>query len=83
MANLQIRIDETLKQQAQEVAESMGLELGQAVRLFLTQMIRCNGLPFRPEADPFFKEKNQRHLTKVYKEIKAGKNIQAHDLVED
>ncbi|GAB1826991.1 MAG: type II toxin-antitoxin system RelB/DinJ family antitoxin [Burkholderiales bacterium] len=48
MANLQVRIDDKLKAQAQIVAESMGLDLTQAVRMFLHQMVRENGLPSVP-----------------------------------
>ena len=33
MANLQVRIDDSLKTQAQIVAESMGLDLTQSVRM--------------------------------------------------
>ncbi len=83
MVNLQVRIDDNLKVRAQNVAESMGLDLTQAVRMFLTQMVRVNGLPFRPQADPFFSEKNIRHLEKVAEDLKARRNTHVHDLIED
>jgi len=83
MANLQVRIDDDLKVRAQNVAESMGLDLTQAVRMFLTQMVRVNGLPFRPQADPFYSEKNIRHLEKVAEDLKARRNTHVHDLIED
>lgn len=83
MANLQVRIDDTLRLRAQEVASSMGLDLTQAVRLFLHQMVRVNGLPFRPEADPFYSEKNVRYLEKIAKDMNEGKNVSFHDLIED
>jgi DNA-damage-inducible protein J len=47
MANIQIYVDDTLKEQAQLVAQGMGLDLSAAVRLFLTRMVLENGLPFR------------------------------------
>ena len=53
MPNVQIRVDENLRTRAQAVAQGMGLDLSTAVRMFLTQMVRENGLPFRPSADPF------------------------------
>ncbi len=82
MANLQVRIDDSLKAQAQIVAESMGLDLTQAVRMFLHQMVRENGLPFRPLADPFFCEKNMRQLEKVAKDLNERRHTQLHDLIE-
>lgn len=52
MANLQLRIDDDLRDRAQAVAEEMGLDLTTAVRMFLHQMVRCRGLPFQPTASP-------------------------------
>lgn len=83
MANLQVRIDDSLKTQAQIVAESMGLDLTQAVRMFLHQMVRENGLPFRPMADTFFCQKNMRQLEKVAKDLNERRNVQLHDLIEE
>ena len=83
MANLQIRIEDVLKEQAQTVAQSMGLDLPAAVRLFLTQMVRENGLPFRPVADPFYSAANQAHLARVAEDLKNGRNCAPHELLED
>lgn len=83
MANLQIRIDENLKTQAQVVANSMGLDLASAVRMFLTQMIRENKLPFQPSGDPFYSAHNQAHLAKVVDDLNNGVNCSAHELIED
>ena len=83
MANLQIRVEDTLKDQAQTVAQSMGIDLPAAVRLFLTQMVRENGLPFRPVADPFYSAANQAHLARVVEDLKNGRNCAPHELIED
>lgn len=83
MANVQVKIDDSLKNEAQAVAASMGLDLASAVRLFLTQMVRENGLPFRPYADPFYGARNQAHLAQVVADLNKGKNCAAHNLIED
>lgn len=83
MINLQVRVDGNLKVRAQGVAESMGMDLTQAVRVFLHQMVRENGLPFRPTADPFYSEKNIRYLEKVIKDVNEGRNVHTHDLIEE
>lgn len=83
MANLQIRVDDALRDRAQEVAQSMGLDLASAVRVFLTQMVRSNGMPFRLTADPFYSESNQKHLKKLIADVEAGRNIVYHDLLDD
>lgn len=72
MANIQIRVDDTLRAQAQAVANSMGMDLPSAVRIFLTQMVRENGMPFRPTGDPFYSARNQEALLRSATQIGAG-----------
>lgn len=83
MANVQVRIDESLKAQAQDVASSMGLDLASTVRMFLTQMVRENGLPFKPNGDPFYSPQNQAHLSQVVEDMENGRNCAVHELIED
>ena len=75
MANVQVRVDENLRAQAQAVATSMGLDLASAVRLFLTQMVRENGLPFQPKADPFYSIQNQAELKKSIEQLNSGQTV--------
>jgi DNA-damage-inducible protein J len=75
MASLQVRIDDHLRDKAQMIAQDMGIDLTTAVRLFLTQMVRENGLPFRPKADPFYSAGNQAVLKKAIAELDAGKMV--------
>ncbi len=83
MASLQIRIDDNLRARAQEVAQSMGLDLASSVRLFLTQMVRENGLPFTPKTDPFYSTENQAHLKSVVADLNARRNCTTQALIED
>lgn len=62
MANLQVKIDDSLRNDAQHVAAQLGLDLPTAVRMFLVQMVRQNGLPFQACADPFYSKANQQYL---------------------
>lgn len=45
-ANINVRTDAELKAQAQQVFESVGLDLSTAVNLFLRQTVKANNLPF-------------------------------------
>ena len=83
MANVQVKVDDRLRTEAQAVAAGMGLDLASAVRIFLTQMVRENGLPFRPYADPFYSAKNQAHLSKVVEDLNKGNNCSARELIEE
>lgn len=51
----QIRIEESTKKQAVELLEGLGLNLSDAVNMFLRQVILHNGIPFEikyPEFKP-------------------------------
>lgn len=43
---IQIRIDETTKKQAAELLEGLGLNLSDAVNMFLKQVVLHDGIPF-------------------------------------
>ena len=45
-ANINVRTDAAIKAQAQQIFESIGLDLSTAVNLFLKQTIKANNLPF-------------------------------------
>ena len=45
-ANINIRTDAALKAQAQQIFESIGLDLSTAVNLFLKQTVKANNLPY-------------------------------------
>ena len=75
MANVQVKIDDQLRDEAQAVAASMGLDLASAVRIFLAQMVRENGLPFRPQADPFYSRRNQAALSRSVDQMNSGNTV--------
>lgn len=73
MENLQIRIEQQLKDDAQQIAQQLGMDLSTAVKIFLTQMVNDHGLPFKPSLDPFYSEKNQARLAQSLAELNNGK----------
>ena len=75
MVTLQIRLDDILKNQAQAVVQEMGLDLSGAIRIFLAQVVKENGLPFRPTNDPFFSARNQEALRRSAAQIEAGQAV--------
>jgi len=52
MTTLNIRIEEELKNKANKTFASMGLDMSSAVKLFLHQTVKENGLPFHPTNNP-------------------------------
>lgn len=81
MANLNIRADDTLKQQAEVILSDLGISLSAATTIFLKQVIRYNGIPFELRADPFYSAENQARLlvSKARMEQTGGT---VHDLIE-
>lgn len=45
----QVRIDETLKKQANELFNQLGMDMSSAMNIFLKQCVLHNGLPFNVE----------------------------------
>lgn len=46
MATLQIRVDDTLKKEADALFSSLGLDTSTAIRIFLNASIENSGIPF-------------------------------------
>ena len=81
MANLNIRIDDNLKKQAEMVVSDLGLTLSSATTLFLKQVVRCNGIPFELKADPFYSVENQTRLLSAKNQIESTGGT-VHELIE-
>ena len=52
VSNINIRVDNEIKTQAQDVFASLGLDMTSAINVFLRQAIRQNGLPFAVTCNP-------------------------------
>jgi len=55
-SNINIRVDNEIKSQAQEVFKSLGLDMTTAINIFLRQAIRQRGLPFAVIGEPANKQ---------------------------
>jgi DNA-damage-inducible protein J len=81
MANLNIRVDDTLKEQAEAVLSYIGLSLSAATTIFLKQVVHSNGIPFELRADPFYFPENQARLRASIKQMEeTGGTV--HELIE-
>ncbi len=81
MANLNIRVDDTLKQQAELIFSDLGISLSAATTMFLKQVVRCNGIPFELRADPFYSAENQARLLKSKERMETTGGT-VHDMIE-
>lgn len=69
---IQTRVDSNLKDNAERLFNSMGLDLTSAIRLFLTQSVIQRKIPFESVAPETFNEETIRALDET-EEILSGK----------
>ena len=83
MAQVNIRIDDNIKEKADSLFEDMGINMTTAVNIFVRQVIRQGGLPFviTTQTDPFYSESNLRVLRQSIKDADDGK-LTEHELIE-
>ena len=80
---LNMRIDSSLKEQAAEVFERLGIDTSTAVKMFLKRSVIENGIPFRMTLPkyPYSAERGYRALREL--EEMAEKNGTASMTLED
>ena len=81
MANLNIRVDDTLKRQSEMLFSELGISLSAAITMFLKQAVRYNGIPFELRLDPFYSAENQAALLAA-KERMEQTGGTVHELIE-
>lgn len=47
MATLQVRVEDSLKNDAISIFNNLGIDISTAIKIFLKRVVICNGLPFR------------------------------------
>ncbi|WP_263853782.1 type II toxin-antitoxin system RelB/DinJ family antitoxin [Levilactobacillus angrenensis] len=62
-----MRMDLNRKYAAEKVANNLGIDLTAAVNLFISQMIKENGLPFKPTNEPL-----ESGLQRALEDVKNG-----------
>ena len=50
--NINIRVDNEIKKEAQDLFSSLGLDMTTAINIFLRQVIRLRSIPFAITAEP-------------------------------
>lgn len=74
MANVNIRVDDTLKHEAESIFTELGLSMSAATNVFYKQVVRCGGIPFDMRIDPFYSAENQARLQKAISDYESGKS---------
>lgn len=80
--NINIRIDEDLKEEFTEFCDNVGLTVTGAFTLFARKAVREQKIPFEITADPFYSPANMERLSRAAAEMDAGLGA-VHELIED
>ncbi|GMO55471.1 MAG: type II toxin-antitoxin system RelB/DinJ family antitoxin [Treponemataceae bacterium] len=77
MAQLNIRLDESIKKQAEALFGELGMNLSTAITIFIHQAIRERGIPFSitEKSDSFYSPANMRWLDESIQQGKQGQYI--------
>jgi len=81
MAQVNIRIDDELKNRADVLFDELGINMTTAFTMFIKAAVRQNGIPFELNIDPFYSEKNMKVLRESIRDADAGK-LTEHELIE-
>lgn len=85
MTTINIRVDAKLKKDASKTFASLGLDTSSAIKMFLTQVVKENGMPFRPtnnlemikarwdeEVKEALKEKGYTDVKEMHRDLLKG-----------
>ena len=82
MAQVNFRVDDTVKARAESACSAMGLTMSSAINIFLAKVANEKRIPFEVSADPFYIEENMAELSRRVADIRAGRNMHEHELIE-
>lgn len=83
MTQVNFRIDDEVKANAEKALKEMGLTMSTAITMFLVKVGREKRIPFEINADPFYSAENIAELERRVANIKSGKStLKEHELIE-
>lgn len=83
-AQINFRIDEDVKKNAESVLDDLGLSMSAAITVFLKKVGRERRIPFDLSLDPFYSESNMNYLKSVMEDVRTGKaHFSEHEPAED
>lgn len=73
MAQINLRVDDEVKKQAELVCNDIGISLSSAINIYLKKLGREYRIPFDVSVDPFYSKKNIEYLEEKFSEYKKRK----------
>ena len=84
MAQINLRVDDEVKKQAELVCNDIGISLSSAIDIYLKKLGREYRIPFDVSVDPFYSKKNIEYLEEKFSEYKKGNiKLVENEIIED
>lgn len=85
MAQISLRVDDTVKKEAEATFDEIGLSMSSAINIFLKAVVRERRIPFELSADPFYSRENIAELEKRATKIHQSGNgtLKEHELIKE
>ncbi len=85
-ASVTVNVNAEDKRRAEQLFDSLGLNMSTAFNMFIKQALLCEGLPFEVSLhnvndDYFYSKANTAHLDRSIAQLESG-NAKPHDLLE-
>lgn len=82
MTQVNFRIEEDIKSNAEKALKDMGLTMSTAITMFLVKVGREKRIPFEINADPFYSADNIAELERRAAKLRNGNSVlKEHDLL--
>ena len=75
MTQIQIRIDEKTKKDAQAILSDIGMDLSSAIKVYLKQIIITKGIPMQLLTENGLTEAQEDAILKASEEAMRGENV--------
>lgn len=73
MAQVNVRVNDTIKAKTKSACVAMGLNMSTAINIFLTKLANEQRIPFKITVDPFYSDKNMTRIRESIALLNAGK----------
>ena len=83
MTQVNVRIEDNIKADAESALKEMGLNMSTAITMFLIKVGRERRIPFEITADPFYSAENIAELERRIQSVNNGSTVlKEHELIE-
>ncbi len=83
MTQVNFRVEDDVKANAEKALKEMGLTMSTAINMFLIKVGREKRIPFEINADPFYSAENIAELERRAESLKNGTStLKEHELIE-